>query len=103
MYDNFHAQFIRTNLKIQKSNMHGKLKELFPYIFTEENYRTSKSLEFTSMKSVNDMNQQLVGESYASLQTFWEQFQSMQKSSKVLKNLQMDSNISLYAPIYHFG
>ena len=58
MYDDFHAHLVETNLKTQKSYMHekNKLKKHFPYILTEERYRTSKSFEFTSMKSVKDMD-----------------------------------------------
>ena len=36
--------------------MHGKLKGLYSYIFTEETYRLSKLSYFTSMKTVKNMD-----------------------------------------------
>ena len=56
MYDNFHAHLVETYLKTQESNMHGKLTVHFPDIITGERYRTSMFREFTSMKSVKDMD-----------------------------------------------
>ena len=56
MYNDFHAHLVWTNLKIQESNMHGKLKVLYPYINTQESYMLSKSSDFLPMKSVKDMD-----------------------------------------------
>ena len=46
----------QTNLKTQELNMHGKLKRLYPYIYTEETYMTFNSSDFTWMKSVKDID-----------------------------------------------
>ena len=60
MNDDFHAHLVETDLKTQASNMHElsmeKVKKEFPYIFMEERYRTSSVSEFTSMRSVKDMD-----------------------------------------------
>ena len=56
MYDNFHAHLAWTNLKTQESNMYRMLKELYPYIFTEETYMLHNDLEMISLKSVKDMD-----------------------------------------------
>ena len=59
MHDDFHAHKVETNLKTQESNMHGmhgKLRRSYPEIFTEEMYRTSSVREFTSMRSMKDMD-----------------------------------------------
>ena len=61
MHDDFHVHLVETNLKTQASNMHeksmDKVKKEFPYIFTEEIYRTSSVKESTSTGSVKDMDQ----------------------------------------------
>ena len=60
MYDDFHTHLVETNLKTQASNMHEKsnekVKKEFSYIFTEERDRTFSEREFTSMRSVKDMD-----------------------------------------------
>ena len=56
MYDDFHAHLVGTTIKAQETNMHGELKGFHPYIYTEETYKPSKLSDFTSLKSVKDMD-----------------------------------------------
>ena len=60
MNDDFHAHLVGMNLKTQESNMHEELKEMvkkyLPHLLTEERYGTSRFTEFTSMRSVKDMD-----------------------------------------------
>ena len=56
MHDDFHVHLVGTNLKTQESNMHGKLKGLYPYIYTEETCMLYKDSEMISLNSMKDMD-----------------------------------------------
>ena len=70
MYDDFHSHLVGTNSNTQEPNMHGKVKGIYPYIYTEEMKRLSKHSDFTSMKSMKDMDASINWRSYAPLHTY---------------------------------
>ena len=69
MYDEFHAHLAGTNLKTQESSMHWRLKGLHTYMYKEEMYMLHKDSEI------------------------------MQMIQKVLKTIQINSNINSFSPI----
>ena len=103
MYDDFHAHLVVTNLKTQKSSMHKKLKERvkksFSYILTAKRCRTSMFTEFTLMRCGKDMFSTISWKWFYCFESLAD-FQTMQKSFKVLKFLQSGFKISFYTSIY---
>ena len=99
MFDDFHAILIGTNLKTQESNMHGKLKEIFPFIDTEETFMLYKDSEMIPMKTWRILILQQNGEDYIILCIFSEDFIKKQKIQNILKIILINSNINLFAPI----
>ena len=55
MYDYFYAHLVVINLKTQASNMHGKMKQQLPFIYTDENNKLFNDSYLTSTRSVKDM------------------------------------------------
>ena len=51
IHDDFHVHSVGTNSKTQQSNMHQKLKGLYPYIYTEKTYWISKSSDMITLRS----------------------------------------------------
>ena len=70
--------------------MHGKLKELLPFISTKEMFILNKNSEMTSLKSVKGMD----------ASTNWRILKKAD-DSKILKTIQINSNKNLFAPTCH--
>ena len=79
--------------------MHGKLKEIFPFIDTEETFMLYKDSEMTPMKTWRILILQQNGEDYIILCIFSEDFIKKQKIQNILKIILINSNINLFAPI----